>query len=326
MTESHKIAFVGMDNAGKTSIINVLSQNFSNYQAILPTQRVERNQLNFLGKELMIWDFGGQDKYREAYLATPEKYFESIDIMYFVVDIQDLEKLNTSIQYFRRIIDGLDFYSPNAQITILYHKNDLEAKVKIQELQLDQKFYNAVKDRFEYRITEAMKKNTDSPIRTYYTSIQNPLSIIKALSEPLIATSMLQDTVADILEEFIKVYNLKCAILFTKHHFELGSALAEDFQEVERDDVVTYFINNVIPSTAFELEMSLKGQKMSKMFIDGFDIPYKSYTFPFFLLLVYDKENPFPDRENAMAKFKANFKKLMESLNVLELYARIGKK
>lgn len=326
MVESHKIAFVGMDNAGKTSIINVLSQNFSNYQAILPTQRVERNQLNFLAKELMIWDFGAQDKYRESYLANPEKYFEAIDIMYFVIDIQDTAKLDTSIQYFRRIIDGLEFYSPNAQIALLYHKNDPDAITNIQALQLDQKFYNAVKDRFEYRITKAMKENIDSPIRTYYTSVHSPLSIIKALSEPLIATSMIKDTVADILGEFIKVYGLKCGMLFTKYRFELGSAMAEDFTEEERDDVITYFINNIIPSTAFELEMSLKGEKMFKMFIDGFEVTYKSHVFPFYLVLVYPKENSFQEREDALTKFKANFKKLLESQNILELYARIGKK
>jgi len=47
-----------------------------------------------------LWDFGGQIDHREEYLKEPEKYFFGINLVIYVIDIQDTERYDESIEYF----------------------------------------------------------------------------------------------------------------------------------------------------------------------------------------------------------------------------------
>ncbi|MFX0209357.1 MAG: ADP-ribosylation factor-like protein, partial [Candidatus Hodarchaeota archaeon] len=69
-----KIAILGLDNCGKTSFLSVISNNFGIIPTLRPTKGIERSSTDILGQEIFLWDFGGQEAYREGYLSTPEHF------------------------------------------------------------------------------------------------------------------------------------------------------------------------------------------------------------------------------------------------------------
>ncbi len=123
-----KIVVMGMENAGKTTILNILSQESdiapSRPPIMNPTKAVERNLLTLFGKKTVIWDFGGQETYRNEYLANPEKYFHTIKFFYYVIDIQDYYRLIPSVMYFTGVFNKIKNYSPDAKIIFIFHKMD----------------------------------------------------------------------------------------------------------------------------------------------------------------------------------------------------------
>ena len=87
-----------------------------------PTKGVERQEIITSDLVLLIWDFGGQQEYRDKYLEEPNKYFLKIDLIIYVIDLQDPEKYNESINYFEKIIDILEKLEESPYILIFIHK------------------------------------------------------------------------------------------------------------------------------------------------------------------------------------------------------------
>ena len=120
-----KVAFAGLDSAGKTTIyqhciVKGSLQDSLNQKA---TRGVERHTEDFLDTNLSIWDFGGQKSYRESYLARPEM-FNRTKALIFVVDIQNVERLDEAKEYFFSIINILQNVKPFPKLYVLFHKLD----------------------------------------------------------------------------------------------------------------------------------------------------------------------------------------------------------
>ena len=75
-----KLIIIGMENAGKTTIVDLLTKETEKVPEkppdMNPTKGVERRSL--FQKNIMIWDFGGQESFRKEYLVNSVKYFHSI--------------------------------------------------------------------------------------------------------------------------------------------------------------------------------------------------------------------------------------------------------
>ena len=99
-----KIVFVGLDNAGKTSIILSLLREISKIVLIKPTRNVERRTFEFLGMNISEWDLGGHERYRKLYLEKAESIFRRMDIVIYVVAIQDNDRIFESYIYLKSII------------------------------------------------------------------------------------------------------------------------------------------------------------------------------------------------------------------------------
>ena len=57
---------------------------------------------------MQIWDLGGQESYRETYLSKPEVFNQTAALI-FVVDIQDIERLDEAYKYYVREIEENQF-------------------------------------------------------------------------------------------------------------------------------------------------------------------------------------------------------------------------
>jgi hypothetical protein len=137
-----------------------------------PTKGIERSTLLFFEKETRVWDFGGQESYRNEYLLNPEKYFHTISFFYYVVDIQDYYRLIPSVMYFKGVLNLIKKYSPDAKIIFLFHKMDPECNP--DERNLKEKFLERV---------EPDLKLANTPYITYDTTVFDIHSIKTAFGQ-----------------------------------------------------------------------------------------------------------------------------------------------
>merc|ERR1712017_46348 len=82
-----RILMLGLDNAGKTSILKRLSDEDITH--IMPTQGFNIKSLLHEGFKLNVWDIGGQKTIRPYW----KNYFENTDAMIYVVDSSDRRRL-----------------------------------------------------------------------------------------------------------------------------------------------------------------------------------------------------------------------------------------
>eukprot|EP00747_Dinoflagellata_sp_TGD_P027701 gnl/TRDRNA2_/TRDRNA2_132765_c0_seq1.p1 gnl/TRDRNA2_/TRDRNA2_132765_c0~~gnl/TRDRNA2_/TRDRNA2_132765_c0_seq1.p1 ORF type:complete len:182 (+),score=57.00 gnl/TRDRNA2_/TRDRNA2_132765_c0_seq1:88-633(+) len=85
-----RILVLGLDNAGKTTILKKLSEEDITH--IMPTQGFNIKSLVHEGFKLNVWDIGGQKTIRPYW----SNYFESTDALVYVIDSSDRRRLEES--------------------------------------------------------------------------------------------------------------------------------------------------------------------------------------------------------------------------------------
>lgn len=171
-----KIIIMGMENAGKTTIVDFLTKEtyFIPESAPMykPTIGVSHSSLLLADKIISVWDFGGQEAYRNEYMKHPELYFTEVSTIYYVVDVQDQVKIISSTMYFKGIIQVLRTVSPNAKLKFLFHKSD--PGFDTTKLSLKKRILDAV---------EPALKAFNLAYEIYDTSIFIPESILSAFEK-----------------------------------------------------------------------------------------------------------------------------------------------
>ncbi len=144
-----KVLVVGLENCGKTSIIlNMLGKksllhylpldptkearlrekNHFGYEPLNPTKGLDIKSLQDNGSVFSIWDLGGQKAFRDEYLENFERFFTGPDKIIYVIDVQDEEKYDTSLEYFSTILKELIKHEIKSKITVFIHKYDPDLK------------------------------------------------------------------------------------------------------------------------------------------------------------------------------------------------------
>lgn len=209
-----KIAFLGLDNAGKTSIIQSITKRFGfekELVGLLPTKRIARDQFKFLGLEFFRQDFGGQEQYRDVYLENPGKYLNSIDLVFYVIDAQDHERYVLSMDYLDQIILFFKEDQSYPPIAVLFHKFD---PLLMEDRETNKKIL---------MLKQALSKyDQDFNIFFFETSVYDIKSIMDAFS---IGLSMLFDKmemVSHLFAELSKSYNCVMISLFDSRGITIG--------------------------------------------------------------------------------------------------------
>ena len=131
-----KISLVGLSGCGKTSIYSTTLGGMTPTEVkhLGPTVMYEVKTHNYLGLQISLWDFGGQEKYRQSYLETP-KILANTTMLVFILDLHHPEDFNKADEYFSDIYSAIKQGGGDPHIHIFYHKYDTEdyPEAKLQE-------------------------------------------------------------------------------------------------------------------------------------------------------------------------------------------------
>lgn len=200
-TITKKILLAGIDNAGKSSIQDIL--RFTPTEAALrrvPSKELEIFDKSFLKKNYVFFIPPGQADLREEEFhgTMKDKYFEYVEVFVFVVDAAAPQRFKEAQEELQRSIEDLLDLSPHCRNFLLFaHKQDLEAAkggVRVKEQLLDplKALYPGIIDQF----------------KIYETTIVAPESIhepfVKAIAEHVGTRRMDFDQLAEWIRKQIK--------------------------------------------------------------------------------------------------------------------------
>jgi len=220
-----KLLMIGLDNGGKTSILAVVQDKFSIIKSLLPTRGVKREKLDFFGYPIISWDLGGQVQYREKlYFNRPELFFTEADIMLYVVDSQDPDRIPESANYFREVLKVLEELHEIPSVLIVLSKSDQDVRKTLQWQQnvtsIKNKF-NSIADEFE-----------EFSVDYCDTTIFQRETIMQMFSVALKKVSETSEIIENILEEFTHQVEAKASSLVSMDGLIFGSYTGSDTDEM----------------------------------------------------------------------------------------------
>lgn len=122
--DNKKVLFLGLDNAGKSTLLFQMKDN--QFKDTVPTVGLNVEQIKFRGMNFTLWDVSGQ--------ATRlwKHYFDKINAVIFVVDSSDLDRMSRAKEELHKILEDPDL--ANAPILIFANKQDMEGALPPEEV------------------------------------------------------------------------------------------------------------------------------------------------------------------------------------------------
>lgn len=117
---------MGLENSGKSSLILNLSgyDNIMDYYSLTPTIGDKANKLRKGDSDFILWEIGGQEKYINEYLKKLDKFLLETEEIFFLIDIQDVNKYERALDYLNKIVKKIIELKNVLEITIFLHKYD----------------------------------------------------------------------------------------------------------------------------------------------------------------------------------------------------------
>ncbi|XP_054787320.1 uncharacterized protein LOC129298749 [Prosopis cineraria] len=131
-TEFH-VLILGIDKAGKTTLLEKLKSSYSNLEGlppdrIVPTVGLNIGRIEVSNTKLVFWDLGGQPGLRSIW----EKYYEEAHAVIFVIDAACPSRFEDAKSALEKVLRHEDLQG--APLLILANKQDLPEAVSAEEL------------------------------------------------------------------------------------------------------------------------------------------------------------------------------------------------
>jgi hypothetical protein len=166
----HKILIAGLSEAGKTAVKRIffLKQRTEDVNKLSATINYERLSVTVKDTPITIVDLGGQKIFLKKFLSAFSPFvFSNVKIFIFLIDTANKTTRNNAFQYFKASIEKLINYSPEAEVFVFLHKNDLVRNSPNYE-----SVHTQLKESFQLEYSD--------PLRFFRTSIFKPESVIDA--------------------------------------------------------------------------------------------------------------------------------------------------
>jgi len=124
--EEHKIVLVGLDNAGKTTILYQFLMN----EVVQTSPTIGSNVEEVVWKNIhfIMWDLGGQESLRAAW----NTYYTNTEFVILVVDSTDRERLNVTRQELHKILAHEELHQ--SAVLVLANKQDVKGSMTAAEI------------------------------------------------------------------------------------------------------------------------------------------------------------------------------------------------
>ena len=119
-----KILFLGLDNAGKTTLLFKIKDD--EFKDTVPTIGLNVEQITYKGMTLTLWDVGGQAR------KLWKHYYDKVDGVIMVIDSADVDRMKIVQDELAKIVvePGLE----TVPILILANKQDLDSALSKEEI------------------------------------------------------------------------------------------------------------------------------------------------------------------------------------------------
>ena len=277
-----KLVIVGLDRAGKTSILNILNQEYNLMDNIKPTLGVDRRVLEVLGFQIVSFDLGGQEKFRDGYLRDL-KIFQGTDTLIFVIDTLDTVRYQEALQYYQEVLKTFKTLKLNPKIVLCIHKID-------PNLRFDPETVHNIEEVMELFVSASKGYG----VTVYITSIYDRSSIIRAFSKNLQELIETIKPLQSILMSLVGLLNLSGAMLFDDRFM----IVADHFLDKESEETCygsvynsVYYMTQQNPelvhNLAVNFEIILGEQSLPKQF-SFIEVPFKGWNL--YLLVMGNKK------------------------------------
>jgi GTPase SAR1 family protein len=252
-TQTKKVLITGLDNAGKSSIQDILRfLPIEAAQRRTPSKDIEISKKNFLKSDFVFFIPPGQQDLRENELhgRMKEEYFLNVDVFIFVFDSSDIHRLDEAKMELHNSIKDLIELSPDCKNFILFtHKIDLEntlSSLTIKEKLLDSlvNFYPKIINHF----------------KVFETTIFDQESIhevfVKAIAQHVGTNRIDFDQLAEWVR---KQANAKIALI-TDHD---GLLIGESFIGKEKTSIYAAYVAKIFSAVEnYQSDLEVGGIKM----------------------------------------------------------------
>jgi small GTP-binding protein len=302
-----KILFTGLDKVGKTSFLHAVKKRYSEIIKTLPTKGVARTEEKIFEEQnstISIWDLGGQKQYREKFIEQRKIYLYNVDLLFYIIDIQDSERIAESIELFKKVIGSLLELDEFPPIVVCLNKYDPDIK-KSNEIKNNLKILNEeiskISDRFFFKI--------------FQTSVFDHWSLISAYSYGLSQLSPNRKLFENQLKHFAKKINSDAILLLNENgiilsnfsrtgiseklfeisapHFQILYKTFKEFKLLKQDFLISSGITNESKKIIFK------------------KIPVEKYNL--YLLLFMEKDLNMEKIDKNLPKFSKNLKDLIHT-------------
>ncbi|XP_065896561.1 ADP-ribosylation factor-like protein 5A [Dysidea avara] len=122
----YKVIIVGLDNAGKTTILYQFLMNEVVHTS--PTIGSNVEEVQWRNFRFLMWDIGGQESLRSVW----NTYYASTEFLIVVVDSTDRERLSITKEELYRMLDHEDL--KQAGVLVFANKQDLKGSMSSAEI------------------------------------------------------------------------------------------------------------------------------------------------------------------------------------------------
>ena len=126
LKQEPNILILGLDNAGKTTLLNRLTNEKVGKET--PTQGVNGKSIQCCGIKLNMYDLGGQKAIREYW----EYYYDNVDALIYVIDANDEGRIEECNDSFQKLL--IEEKLKNISVLVYANKADLQTCLDPQQI------------------------------------------------------------------------------------------------------------------------------------------------------------------------------------------------
>ena len=218
-----KILLTGLDKAGKSSFLFGIRKRYSEIIKAMPTKGVKRTEEKIFEEQnsiISLWDLGGQKKYLEKFFEQSKAYLYNVDLVFFFIDIQDVERIKEALDLFRRITKTLLELDEFPPIVVCLNKFDPDLKGS-KEI-----FKN-----LEIIADDLEKSSQKFLTKIFQTSIFDHWSLITAYSYGLSQLSPNRELFKNQLKQFAQKTNSDAILLLNENGIILSNFSKSEISE-----------------------------------------------------------------------------------------------